>query len=617
MAQKPKPSPRPTSTTTPRATPAAAPPAAAAPASAAPAPAPASAPAAPPAAAPAAPAPAPAPTPAPAAEPAPYTARIGRIPIRHLSPRQPEDRWPSKAVVGEVVPFAATVFREGHDKLGADLVLVAPDGARQSIPLSPGAKGSDRWHAQAQLDAEGTWHWHVLAYTDDWATWHHNATVKIEADVDVEVMLLAGAQLLERAAALAKGTPDQKVLRDARTAIMKAKSTPAARLGAANDPRVTAALSRHRLASLETESEQLAIRVERARAGVGSWYEFFPRSEGAVQRKDGSWASGTFTTAARRLPAVAQMGFDVLYLPPIHPIGRVNRKGPNNTLTPGPNDPGSPWAIGSSEGGHDAIHPDLGTLDDFRAFVGAAKKLGIEVAIDLALQCAPDHPWVSEHPEWFTTLPDGSIAYAENPPKKYQDIYPVNFDNDPQGIRAEVLRIVRHWIAQGVTIFRVDNPHTKPLDFWEWLLHEIDARAARRRVPRRGLHPPRDDAVAGRCRVPAVVHVLHLAQHEGRARGVPHRAVAGDERLLPTEPVRQHPRHPHRVPAVRRRSRVQGARRDRRHGEPDLGRVRRLRAHRERRAPRQRGEHRQREVRVQGARLGLGRRPRPARSRRT
>ncbi|WP_407666032.1 alpha-1,4-glucan--maltose-1-phosphate maltosyltransferase [Microcella daejeonensis] len=460
MAQKPKPSPRPTSTTTPRATPAAAPPAAAAPA-------------APPAAAPAAPAPAPAPTPAPAAEPAPYTARIGRIPIRHLSPRQPEDRWPSKAVVGEVVPFAATVFREGHDKLGADLVLVAPDGARQSIPLSPGAKGSDRWHAQAQLDAEGTWHWHVLAYTDDWATWHHNATVKIEADVDVEVMLLAGAQLLERAAALAKGTPDQKVLRDARTAIMKAKSTPAARLGAANDPRVTAALSRHRLTSLETESEQLAIRVERARAGVGSWYEFFPRSEGAVQRKDGSWASGTFTTAARRLPAVAQMGFDVLYLPPIHPIGRVNRKGPNNTLTPGPNDPGSPWAIGSSEGGHDAIHPDLGTLDDFRTFVGAAKKLGIEVAIDLALQCAPDHPWVSEHPEWFTTLPDGSIAYAENPPKKYQDIYPVNFDNDPQGIRAEVLRIVRHWIAQGVTIFRVDNPHTKPLDFWEWLLHEI------------------------------------------------------------------------------------------------------------------------------------------------
>ena len=408
-----------------------------------------------------------------ASAPAPYTARIGRIPIRHLAPRQPEGRWPSKAVAGEVIPFAATIFREGHDRLGADVVLTAPNGARTSIPLSPGETGSDRWHGDAMLDTEGSWLWHVLAYTDDWATWHHNATVKIDAKVDIDVSLLAGAQLLERAAALAIGTPDEKVLRDARTAIMKPGSTPAARLGAVNKARVVAALSRHRLASLETESEQLAIRVERTRAGVGSWYEFFPRSEGAKRQKDGSWVSGTFATATRRLPAVAQMGFDVLYLPPIHPIGRVNRKGPNNTLNPGPNDPGSPWAIGSVEGGHDAVHPDLGTLADFRAFVGAAKRNGLEVAIDLALQCAPDHPWVSEHPEWFTTLPDGSIAYAENPPKKYQDIYPINFDNDAEGIRTEVLRIVRHWIEQGVTIFRVDNPHTKPLPFWEWLLHEI------------------------------------------------------------------------------------------------------------------------------------------------
>jgi starch synthase (maltosyl-transferring) len=183
--------------------------------------------------------------------------------------------------------------------------------------------------------------------------------------------------------------------------------------------------------------------------------------------------SGTFRTAMQRLPAVAQMGFDVVYLPPIHPIGKVNRKGPNNTLTPGPTDPGSPWAIGSDEGGHDAIHPDLGTLADFDAFVEESRRLGMEVALDLALQCAPDHPWAKEHPEWFTTRIDGTIAYAENPPKKYQDIYPLNFDNDPDGLYAEVLRVVRHWVAHNVKIFRVDNPHTKPLQFWEWLIAEV------------------------------------------------------------------------------------------------------------------------------------------------
>jgi starch synthase (maltosyl-transferring) len=208
---------------------------------------------------------------------------------------------------------------------------------------------------------------------------------------------------------------------------------------------------------------------------VGSWYEFFPRSEGAKREKDGTWVSGTFRTAAKRLPAVAAMGFDVLYLPPIHPIGTSFRKGPNNTLTAGPGDPGSPWAIGAPEGGHDAIHPDLGTVKDFSYFLETARKNGIEVALDLALQASPDHPWVTEHPEWFTKRADGTIAYAENPPKKYQDIYPVNFDNDPVGIRAEVLRIVRYWVGLGVTIFRVDNPHTKPLDFWEWLLAAVHA----------------------------------------------------------------------------------------------------------------------------------------------
>jgi starch synthase (maltosyl-transferring) len=227
-----------------------------------------------------------------------------------------------------------------------------------------------------------------------------------------------------------------------------------------------------------TRSERHEVWVDRREALFSSWYEFFPRSEGAVVQDPTRDAvtpgvHGTWKTAARRLPAIAAMGFDVVYLPPIHPIGRVNRKGPNNTLEAGPEDVGSPWAIGSEEGGHDAIHPALGTLAEFRAFVTKARKAGLEVALDLALQCAPDHPWVRQHPEWFSTLPDGTIAYAENPPKKYQDIYPLNFDTDPEGLRAEVLRVVRHWIAQGVTIFRVDNPHTKPVNIWQWLIAEV------------------------------------------------------------------------------------------------------------------------------------------------
>lgn len=403
----------------------------------------------------------------------PFSARIGRIPIRALSPQQPENRWPAKAYASELVPFGATVFREGHDRLGADLVLTTPDGTTSRHALEQRAPGSDRWETEVLLEQTGTHRWLIEAYADDWATWLHAATVKIAADVDTELMLLEGALLLERAAATATGAATT-VLMDARTALGAGTLTPAARLAVATDARVAAALAAHPLRSLVTRSEELELRVERTRAGVGGWYEFFPRSEGAKQKKDGSWVSGTFATAAKRLPAIAAMGFDVVYLPPIHPIGRLNRKGPNNTLTPGPHDPGSPWAIGAAEGGHEAVHPDLGTVADFEAFVATAAKLGIEIAIDLALQCAPDHPWVSEHPEWFTTLPDGSIRYAENPPKKYQDIYPLNFDNDFEGLSREVLRIVRLWIDRGVRIFRVDNPHTKPLHFWEWLLHEVN-----------------------------------------------------------------------------------------------------------------------------------------------
>ncbi len=220
-------------------------------------------------------------------------------------------------------------------------------------------------------------------------------------------------------------------------------------------------------------SEKYPIRSDRERALIGAWYEFFPRSEGAVKKADGTVTSGTFKSAAKRIPAVAAMGFDVLYLPPIHPIGISHRKGANNSLTPAVNEPGVPWAIGNSDGGHDAINPDLGTMADFENFVSVANKNSLEVALDLALQTSPDHPWVKAHPEWFNKRPDGSIAYAENPPKKYQDIYPLNFDDDYEGLRDEVLRIIRLWVSKGVKIFRVDNPHTKPVHFWQDLLEIV------------------------------------------------------------------------------------------------------------------------------------------------
>jgi len=398
-----------------------------------------------------------------------FAPKIGRIPIRFLAPQQPEGRWPAKAFAGEAVPFSATIFREGHDLIGGTLVLTSPTGTVTRHRMTPGAPGTDSWHTTALVDTPGAWTYRVEAYTDDWATWLHNAEIKVPAGIDVDVMLAIGRELLARL-----GT--SPTVTDAVATLDDTTLTPVRRLAAVDDPRLAALVAETPLASLTTLSEERPLRVERSRAGLGSWYEFFPRSEGAKKRKDGTWVSGTFRTAAKRLPAVAAMGFDVLYLPPIHPIGRSFRKGPNNTLVAAPGDPGSPWAIGSAEGGHDAIHPELGTVKDFSFFLSAARKNGLEVAIDLALQCSPDHPWVTEHPEWFTTLPDGSIAYAENPPKKYQDIYPINFDNDPEGLRAEILRIVEYWIGVGVTIFRVDNPHTKPLQFWEWLLGVVNTR---------------------------------------------------------------------------------------------------------------------------------------------
>ena len=396
---------------------------------------------------------------------------VGRFPVTDVSPTVLGGRRPAAAAVGEALPIRVTAFREGHDSLGLTALLHRPDGSlAQSVRMSPEPTGLDTWIAHVRPDAIGDWSFTVEAWGSPWDTWVHRATIKIPAGVDIELELAEGAVLLRRAAEASTDAQAAAVLSTAATTLTSAALPVPVRLAAGTDPAVLAIMHEHPLREGVTPSGPWPIRVQRRRALVGAWYEFFPRSEGAQLDPP---RSGTFTTAATRLEAIADMGFDVVYLPPIHPIGRINRKGPNNTLTPGPDDPGSPWAIGSADGGHDAVHPDLGTLADFDAFVSRAGELGLEVALDLALQAAPDHPWVTEHPEWFTTRVDGSIAYAENPPKKYQDIYPLNFDNDPEGLYAEVERVVRHWMAHGVRIFRVDNPHTKPLWVWDRLINSV------------------------------------------------------------------------------------------------------------------------------------------------
>ena len=408
---------------------------------------------------------------------------IGRIPILDLEPVIDCGTRPAKAVAGETFEVSATVFRDGHGIIGVGAVLRDPSRAPGPlVPMRELAPGTDRYGADVTVTSEGLWRFHVEAWADPIASWHHDAAIKIPAGQDVELMLTEGALLFERAARRIPQPPGAARPAAARTALralvarMRDRElTPWERFAGSEDPVIAAIVARWPLRELVTRSRALTVQVDRERALYGAWYEFFPRSEGAQVDPAGQTppVSGTLRTAARRLDAVADMGFDVVYLPPVHPIGTTFRKGRNNTLTPQPGDPGSPWAIGSPDGGHDAIHPDLGTFEDFDAFVARTRELGMEVALDLALQCSPDHPWVHKHPEWFTTRADGSIAYAENPPKKYQDIYPLNFDNDPEGIYAEVLRIVRLWMDHGVRIFRVDNPHTKPVRFWERLLTEI------------------------------------------------------------------------------------------------------------------------------------------------
>ena len=371
---------------------------------------------------------------------------------------------------------------------GAGAVLRGPDGRRRPLAVMRElAPGTDRYGAEVTVTSEGLWRFHVEAWGDPIARWRHDAAIKVPLGQDVELTLADGALLFKQAAdevpaprsvpvALRQEAAAARAALEALAGMLQDTDVPALdRLAAVARADIAAALAAYPLRQMVTRSASHPVIVHRERALYGSWYEFFPRSEGAILDVGPGELprSGTLRGAARRLDAIARMGFDVVYLPPVHPIGITARKGPNNSLAARPGDPGSPWAIGSADGGHDAVHPDLGTLADFDAFVDHAARLGLEVALDLAIQASPDHPWVTEHPEWFTRRADGTIAYAENPPKKYQDIYPVNFDHDPEGIYAEVLRVVRHWMNHGIRIFRVDNPHTKPLSFWDRLLAEI------------------------------------------------------------------------------------------------------------------------------------------------
>ncbi|NBU85553.1 MAG: alpha-1,4-glucan--maltose-1-phosphate maltosyltransferase [Actinobacteria bacterium] len=406
--------------------------------------------------------------------PLPAHLEFGRIPVLDVSPTVAGGTRPVKAVLNETFQVRARVFREGHDAVAAEVILINPAGLETlRIPMNQAGYEHEEKGAQVKLGELGLWHYRVDAFSDPIATWIHRATVKIPAGVDVDVEYQEGVLLINQMLGNADAQSAAVLNRLLLTLTDETKSDEE-RLSILQDAEVTDTFAKNIIREFVSSYGPFPVYVERSRALFGNWYEFFPRSEGATQKKDGTWVSGTFKTASQRLPGVAAMGFNVLYLPPIHPIGNANRKGPNNTLNPGPNDPGSPWAIGSKDGGHDSIHPDLGNERDFKKFVKQAGDLGIEIALDLALQASPDHPWVKTNPLWFTQRADGSIAYAENPPKKYQDIYPINFDRDPDGIFNEVKRVVHHWMDLGVRIFRVDNPHTKPVAFWERLIADIN-----------------------------------------------------------------------------------------------------------------------------------------------
>jgi starch synthase (maltosyl-transferring) len=390
-----------------------------------------------------------------------------RIVIETVYPQIDGGRFPVKRVVGDAVGVYADIFRDGHDQLAA-VIKYRKQGQNEWRETPMLLIDNDRWGGEFVVDEIGRYEYTVEAWTDQYRTWHRDMQKRLVAEQDVSSELLEGQRLVEAAYGRAGGD-DQQLLAAALDEIRGGDREAALRT--MMNPEFAALVERYADRSAAARYRPLLeLVVDRVQGRFSTWYELFPRS---YSKQAGQ--HGTFRDAAERLPAVRRMGFDVVYLPPIHPIGRTHRKGPNNTLVAGPNDPGSPWAIGGPEGGHDAIHPQLGNEDDFAYFVERARGLGLEVALDFAIQCSPDHPWVEQHPDWFYRRPDGTIRYAENPPKKYEDIYPINFYGSHQEeLWNELLRIVRLWIDRGVRIFRVDNPHTKSVSFWEWLIAEVN-----------------------------------------------------------------------------------------------------------------------------------------------
>ena len=415
--------------------------------------------------------------------------QFGRINVMDITPTEERGIFPARVELGEPFEMTAQVFIEGRTKVGATAIVRNPRGKetmrRAMTCVNPGL---DRWTVMVKCGEHsdlkpwedgyaavkrqlGEWTVTIEGWEDTYVSWLHDARIKVRVMDDVDNALNSGAELLARWAA----TPDAGLTARDRKTLEKAAETMADqtlsaedRLAAGDNPTIAALHETHPLRDGISPSQPQRFKVERPKSSFAAWYQFFPRSEGAtIDPNTGKIIQGTLKTSMAGLERAAAEGFDIVYLPPVFPIGVTNRKGRNNTLVAGPDDPGSPFGIGSELGGHDTVDPLLGTMDDFKALCQRAHELGLEIALDFALQCSPDHPWVKAHPNWFRHKPDGSIAFAENPPKKYQDIYPIDFNADMPGIEKEVERIMNLWIEAGVTIFRIDNPHTKPVRFWQ------------------------------------------------------------------------------------------------------------------------------------------------------
>jgi starch synthase (maltosyl-transferring) len=390
-----------------------------------------------------------------------------RVAIESVSPSVDGGDFPAKSPLGDEVVVEADVFADGHDSIA--VVMRHRRSGRRSWTETPMTHlGNDRWRGFFLPEELGTWEFEITGWVDHFETWRRGLSKKVEADVELDTDLTIGSMLVEEAASRAKNRTAEILRHLARDMVDEdASVAERARIGLSEEVAELMASNPDR--SRATDSDRYRVVVDREKAVFSTWYELFPRSWSQSPGEH-----GTFADVEANLGYVAGMGFDVLYLPPIHPVGKTHRKGPNNTLGSAPDDPGSPWAIGSEEGGHTAIKKELGTIEDFRSLRDAVEEHGMELALDIAFQCSPDHPWTREHPEWFRHRPDGSIQYAENPPKKYQDIYPLDFEtSDPKGLWTALKGVFDHWIDEGVRIFRVDNPHTKSFSFWEWAIAEL------------------------------------------------------------------------------------------------------------------------------------------------